>query len=104
MIDIMELVKLANEMSTSEEIPLSLEEKFECDPYSFFPNCPENALTVLENLIDLRLSDLTFFPVGGWETIKGINPQTSYQDYRVLIAKQLDAEHKSYISFLASQC
>lgn len=98
----MELIKLSKKIPvTSQEIPLSLEEKFECEPHSFFPNCPKDAKNELEKLIDLRLTNMQFFPIGGWETIKGINQTTNQSEYKTLIKNQMQCESKAYKSYLS---
>ena len=102
MIDIMQVIKEAAAMpqSNSQEMPISIEEKFEADPYSFFPNCPEDAKSSLERLISLRSSDQQFFGIGGWETIKGIDSSTPKHHYKGLIESQIRREDRAYLSFL----
>ena len=79
---------------------LSLDEEFQNNPYSFFPNCPEEAKQTLESLINLRLSDMRFFPIGGWETIKGVNRETPKNEYKKLIKAQMQNESIAYTSYL----
>ena len=78
----------------------SFEEKYNKNPMSFFPECPENAKKAVENLISLRSSDEQFFGVGGWETIKGIDGSTPKHHYKGLVEAQIRREDRAYLSFL----
>lgn len=81
-----------------EKQVLSVEEKYESDPFSFFPDCPEDAKESVERLIKLRSSDTQFFGIGGWETIKGIHNNTPKHHYKSLVESQIRREDRAYIS------
>jgi len=89
--------------SSFEEQVFSIEEKYECDPFSFFPNCPEDAKTSVERLIKLRSTDTQFFSIGGWETIKGIDNSTPKHHYKGLVESQIRREDRAYISYMVHE-
>lgn len=90
------------ERSFREQVS-SIEEKYESDPLSFFPDCPEDALPSLKRLIKLRSTDTQFFGIGGWETIRGILHNTPKKQYKGLIECQIKREDRAYISYMVHE-